>query len=73
MKRAHLHFYVDARGEWRWRFRAANGRIVATSGEGYSSREKAEHGWQSLRRAVVSGAWEMTRDPRRPAESSEEE
>jgi hypothetical protein len=28
-------------GEYGWRFRAANGRIVATSGEGFTRREDA--------------------------------
>lgn len=27
--------YKDKAGEWRWRLRAKNGRIVADSGEGY--------------------------------------
>lgn len=30
-----FHIYRDARGEWRWRLKARNGRIVADSGEGY--------------------------------------
>lgn len=30
--------YKDACGEWRWRLFARNGRCVADSGEGYSSR-----------------------------------
>ena len=30
-------YYKDAKGEWRWRLVAANGRIIADSGEGYSS------------------------------------
>lgn len=29
--------YVDTAGEYRWRARARNGRIVADSGEGYAS------------------------------------
>ena len=29
--------YTDIAGEWRWRIRAANGRILADSGEGYRS------------------------------------
>jgi uncharacterized protein YegP (UPF0339 family) len=28
-------YYQDAKGEWRWRLVAANGRIIADSGEGY--------------------------------------
>ena len=30
--------YRDKSGDWRWRLRAANGRIVADSAEGYASR-----------------------------------
>ena len=29
---------VTLRKQWRWRLRAANGRIIATSGEGYHNR-----------------------------------
>lgn len=29
--------YIDRNGEWRWRFKAPNGRIMADSAEGYSS------------------------------------
>lgn len=36
MKRAEL--YQDDAGEYRWRLIANNGRIVATSGEGYKRR-----------------------------------
>jgi len=36
--------YRDTRGEWRWRLKAANGQIIATSGEGYSSKTSCEHG-----------------------------
>lgn len=27
--------YKDAKGKWRWRLRARNGRILADSGQGY--------------------------------------
>jgi len=30
--------YKDAKGEYRWRLKAANGRIVACSGEGYKTK-----------------------------------
>lgn len=32
-------YYKDAKGEWRWRLKAANGRIIADSGEGYSTEQ----------------------------------
>jgi len=33
--------FEDAAGEWRWRFVAGNGEIIADSGEGYASRRNA--------------------------------
>ncbi|HXI23290.1 MAG TPA: DUF1508 domain-containing protein [Pyrinomonadaceae bacterium] len=30
-------YYKDAKGEWRWRLKASNGRIIADSGEGYTT------------------------------------
>ena len=32
-----FHTYKDSKGEWRWQLKAANGRIVADSAEGYDS------------------------------------
>jgi len=45
--------YRDRAGEWRWRWRAGNNRVVADSGEGYSSRDAAWRAADSARRAVV--------------------
>jgi len=36
-----IEVYKDDAGEWRWRVRSGNGRIVAESGEGYKERRKA--------------------------------
>ena len=36
--------YKDAAGEWRWRLRAANHEIIATSGEGYKNKADCLHG-----------------------------
>lgn len=52
MAQPRVEFYSDASGEVRWRFKAANGRIVATSGEGYSSKSKANAGFESMRKGV---------------------
>lgn len=30
-----FYYYKDGKGEWRWRLKASNGRIVADSGGGY--------------------------------------
>ena len=36
--------YQDVSRQWRWRFVAANGRIIATSGESYWNKADCEHG-----------------------------
>ncbi len=40
----HFELYRDRRGEWRWRFRAGNGKIIAVSSEGYVHRYDADRG-----------------------------
>jgi uncharacterized protein YegP (UPF0339 family) len=39
-----VELYVDKGSDWRWRVRAPNGRIVADSSEGYSSKQHALEG-----------------------------
>ena len=34
-----FEIYQDVRGEWRWRIKATNGRIVGDSGEGYKNKQ----------------------------------
>ena len=34
------NYYKDHKGEWRWRLKASNGRIIADSGEGYNSEQE---------------------------------
>ncbi len=46
-------FYQDPRGEWRWRLKARNGRIVA-SGEGYKTRSGVLNGINAHRRAAAT-------------------
>ena len=35
--------YRDHKGEWRWRFKAGNGNIIATACEGYVSKGDCQH------------------------------
>lgn len=35
--------YIDSRGEYRWKIEAANGRIIADSGEGYRNYTDCNH------------------------------
>lgn len=41
MGKVHFEIFVDADDEFRWRLRAANGIIVAVSGDGYKRRISA--------------------------------
>ncbi len=46
---AGFEIYRDNGGEWRWRLVHENGEILADSGEGYASRQKARQGVDSVR------------------------
>ena len=39
-----FEIFKDASGEFRWRLKAANGQIVADSGEGYINKSDCVHG-----------------------------
>ena len=41
--------YQDTRNEYRWRFRAGNQKIIATSGEGYRNKQDCLHGIQLIK------------------------
>lgn len=44
-----FHLYRDKRGEYRWRLRSRNSKIIADSGEGYTAKESCEHGIALIR------------------------
>jgi len=48
--KATFEVYEDSAGQWRWRLEHDNGNIIADSGEGYASRQKAEEGIESVKR-----------------------
>ena len=37
-----FEIYKDKGGEWRWRLMAANNRIIADSGEGYTHKQHCQ-------------------------------
>lgn len=39
-----FEIYKDGIGQWRWKFLASNGRIIADSGEGYINKTDCLHG-----------------------------
>jgi len=50
---AAFELYRDAGGKWRWRLLHRNGNILADSGQGYASRQKAKQGMQSVQGNVA--------------------
>ncbi|TKX56921.1 DUF1508 domain-containing protein [Halorubrum sp. SS7] len=46
---AAFEVYEDAGGKWRWRLVHENGNVIADSGQGYASRQKARQGLDSVR------------------------
>ncbi|WP_416841196.1 HVO_2922 family protein [Haloferax sp. DFSO52] len=52
MSKARFELYTDIDGEYRWRLVHDNGNILADSGEGYASKQKAKQGIESVKRNV---------------------
>ena len=46
---ATFELYEDNAGQYRWRLRHENGNIIADSGEGYASKQKARQGIESVK------------------------
>jgi uncharacterized protein YegP (UPF0339 family) len=55
---ATFQIFKDKSGEYRWRFRAANGLIVATSGEGYVAKADAAWGIEVCKQLMSSATTE---------------
>ena len=51
MSKPEVEFYESLDGDWRWRVRAANGHILADSGEGYKNRLDCVLGYQAAQTA----------------------
>jgi len=49
MASATFEIFQDKAGDYRWRLRHSNGNIIADSGEGYASKQKAKQGIQSVK------------------------
>jgi len=50
--------YKDNKGEFRWRYQAANHRTIADSGEGYNNLADCEHGIELVKQSRNSEVWE---------------
>lgn len=51
-RKQRFELFRDVAGEWRWRLIAANGNIIADSGEGYSSKQGAKRGIESVKKGA---------------------
>ena len=49
-----FHIYKDDKGEWRWRLKATNGKILADSGEGYSTKQACKVGINLVKSTTAS-------------------
>lgn len=50
-----VEFYRDEAGECRWRLKAANGEVVANSGEGFRDMTDAQRAFDTVERLVALG------------------
>ena len=50
---ATFELYEDREGKYRWRLVHRNGNILADSGEGYASRQKARQGIESVKQNAL--------------------
>ena len=53
--KATFQLYEDAAEQYRWRLRHDNGNIIADGGEGYSSKQKARQGLESVKKNAAGG------------------
>ena len=51
---ADFEIYKDARLEFRWRFKANNGKILAESAEGYNNPANCEHAIVLIKQQVAN-------------------
>jgi uncharacterized protein YegP (UPF0339 family) len=55
---ATFQLYEDTAGDYRWRLRHENGNIIADSGEGYASKQKAKQGIESVKENAADASVE---------------
>jgi uncharacterized protein YegP (UPF0339 family) len=53
MAGATFEIYQDARKEHRWRLKAANGQVIATSGQGYKAKADCRHGVEVVQKEAA--------------------
>ena len=61
-RNAVFELYEDNAGEWRWRLVASNGNIIADSGEGYSTKQGAQRGIESVKNSAPDAEVRVTEE-----------
>ncbi|PSQ16182.1 DUF1508 domain-containing protein [Halobacteriales archaeon QS_8_69_26] len=61
-RKAVFELYEDNAGKWRWRLVAANGNIIADSGEGYSTKQGAQRGIESVKESAPDAEVRVTEE-----------
>lgn len=49
----YFEIYKDARGEFRWRLKSGNHQVIATGGEGYSTKQACQKGIDAVKKVTV--------------------
>ena len=52
-KQPKFDIYEDDGGEWRWRLKSANGKIITDSAEGYTTKAGAKRAVDTVIKAVL--------------------
>ncbi|MEL7490778.1 MAG: DUF1508 domain-containing protein [Pseudomonadota bacterium] len=50
--RRYFEIFEDASGQWRWRLKGGNGQTIATSHEGYSSKQACRDALEKVKRSA---------------------
>jgi uncharacterized protein YegP (UPF0339 family) len=66
---AKFEVYKDKAGDYRWRLRTQNKQVIASSGEGYSSKQSCLDGIESVKKNAADAAVEEVEQ--KPAEKGE--
>lgn len=53
---AKFEMYKDKAGEYRWRLKASNGQVIASSGEGYTTKASCQNGIDSVKKNAGGAA-----------------
>jgi uncharacterized protein YegP (UPF0339 family) len=59
--RSAFEVYEDAKKQYRWRLKASNGQVVASSAEGYKTKSDAESAIEMVKKAAKASVDDLTK------------